>query len=149
MVSIQKLSSANTPEFKQLIKLFNEDDGIARKEISSEDYLKSFLLNESNHVLIALSNEELAGGLIAYELKMYKSETTEMFLFEIGVKAAFRMAGIGTQLITRLKEICVERKIVQMFVLTSDTNTAANLLYKKTAGICGESSNMYSYFFEK
>ena len=86
-------------------------------------------------------------GLTAYELKMFKRETTEMFLYEIGVDEDHQQKGVGTALIKFLKEICVKKGIVEMFVGTEKTNIPDRKLYATTGGVADEDSVWFNYLF--
>ncbi len=74
------------------------------------------------HVIVALKDGELIGGLTAYEMQMFKRETTEMFLYEIEVSEKYRRKGVGKTLIEFLKQICIEKGFVEMFVGTEKDN---------------------------
>ena len=86
-------------------------------------------------------------GLTAYELKMFKRETTEMFLYEIGVDEDHQQKGVATALIEFLKEICASKGIVEMFVGTEKDNIAARKLYATTGGVADEDSVWFNYLF--
>jgi aminoglycoside 3-N-acetyltransferase I len=89
----------------------------------------------------------LIGGLTAYEMKMFKRETTEMFLYEIEVAESYRQQGAGKALIEFLKQICREKGIVEMFVGTEKDNSAARRLYAVTGGKADEDSVWFNYLF--
>jgi len=92
------------------------------------------------YVIVALENGKLVGGLTAYEMQMFKSETAEMFLYEIEVCESHRQKGIGKALIEFLKQICREKGIVQIFVGTEKDNFPARKLYASTGGEADEDS---------
>ena len=115
--------------------------------MASSEYVAGILSKNDFHVIAAIENQQLIGGLTAYELKMFKRETTEMFLYEIEVKEAHRQKGVGKALIGYLKKICVEKGIVEMFVGTSKNNQAARKLYSTTGGKADEDSVWFNYFF--
>ena len=45
--------------------------------------------------MVATINNMIIGGLTAYEIEMYKNETSEMFLFEIDVDENYRQRQVG------------------------------------------------------
>lgn len=132
--TLSKLGPGDTGLAKQLFWFFQEDDQIARPAIPTDDYLHDLLSKEDFHVIVALQNGALAGGLTGYELPMYKRQIREMFLYEIAVKPEFRKQGVATALIERLKQICKEKGIEEMYVGTSTPNKAAMTLYASTGG---------------
>ncbi len=119
---------------KQLFWFFQEDDGISQPVVPSDAYLLEMLSKDDFHVIVALNDGKLLGGLTGYELPMYKRPVREMFLYEIAVKPEFREKGIAKALIERLKQICKEKGIEEMYVGTSTPNTAAMALYAATGG---------------
>ena len=130
---------------KSLILFFLYDDGIENPALPSDEYIAVMLARNDFHVIVALENNQVIGGLTAYEMKMFKRETTEMFLYEIGVVKSHRRKGIGKELIEFLKKICVEKGIVEIFVGTSKGNLAARNLYASSGGEADELSVWFSY----
>jgi aminoglycoside 3-N-acetyltransferase I len=58
-------------------------------------YLKKLLNRPDFICFAAIYKNEVIGGLTAYELPMYHSETSEMYIYDIAVKPAFQRKGIG------------------------------------------------------
>ncbi|HZY36535.1 MAG TPA: GNAT family N-acetyltransferase [Mucilaginibacter sp.] len=132
--AVNRLTSADIDLAKQLFWFFQEDDGISRPVIPTDDYLRDLLSKDYFHVLVALYGDILIGGVTGYELTMYKREIKEMFLYEIAVKPTFREKGVAKALIERLKHVCKEKGIEEMYVGTSTPNKAAMALYASTGG---------------
>ena len=66
-------------------------DGPAR-----DDVTRRFLASPSHHWLVAYVDGQPAGFVTGVELT-HPDKGTEMFLYELGVDAAFRHQGIGRQ----------------------------------------------------
>ena len=145
-LKIRKLEGGEIELAKQLILMFGFD--IENSKLPSDEYVSEMLIRKDFHVIIALEEGKLVGGLTAYEMKMFKRETTEMFLYEIEVAESSRQKGIGTALIEFLKQICVEKGIVEMFVGTEKKNIPARKLYAATNGEADEDSVWFNYKFE-
>ena len=105
---IKKLSSADVDLFKRLSLFYQLDDGVAEPIVPSDEYLKALLSKDQFHVIVALQDGELIGGVTGYELKMYKKPINEMFLYEIAVEPAHRQKGVARALIASLKNICTD-----------------------------------------
>lgn len=146
-LEIRKLVSGETALAKEIILMFGFDDETANQSLPSDDYLAEMLARNDFHVIVALENQQLIGGLTAYEMKMFKRETTEMFLYEIEVAESHRQKGVGKALIEFLKRICVEKGIVEMFVGTERANFPARKLYETTGGKADENSVWFNYKF--
>jgi aminoglycoside 3-N-acetyltransferase I len=131
---IKKLSPTDLSLAKQLIILWQTEDGDLNPIIPSDSYLDDLISKDSFHVFVAMKDKHIIGGLTAYELPMFKEEVKEMFLYEIGVDENYRQQGIATKLIDTLKKTCFEKDIKVIFVGTSIDNHAAKQLYKATGG---------------
>lgn len=133
-MKIAVLKPADIELAKKLFLWFQEDDGIEKPTSASNDHLVNLLAKDDFHVIVALQGEKTVGGLTAYELAGYKDEGQEMFLFEMGVEEASRRKGVGTALIEKLKQICGEKGISEMFVDAFAENSPACKLYESTGG---------------
>ena len=131
---IKKVLPTDLQLAKQLITLWQTEDGYLNPLIPNDSYLHDLLSKDSFHFFVAMKDELVIGGLTAYELLMYKEEETEMFLYEIGVEENYRQKGIAIKLIESLKKTCVDKGIKIIFVGTSKDNQPAKQLYKTTGG---------------
>jgi ribosomal protein S18 acetylase RimI-like enzyme len=62
-----------------------------------------------------------------------------MFLYELAVDEDHRQQGIGTALVTALRELAQQKGCYDMWVLTDDDNEPALKTYKRSGS--GESSS--------
>lgn len=93
-------------------------------------YLKNLLQNPTNIVIVATAaNDEIVGGLIAYELQKFEQEWSEIYLYDLAVAESYRRQGIATQLITELKLIAKKRGAKAIFVQADNIDTPAIALY--------------------
>lgn len=132
---------------KELIEMFGFDEESEHQVFSSDGYVRKMLERDDFHVVVALEDGKLIGGLTAYEMQMFKRETTEMFLYEIEVAETHRRRGVGKSLIEFLKKICAEKGIVEMFVGTEKENLPARKLYAGSGGAADEDSVWFNYRF--
>lgn len=147
LFQIKKLEAREFATAKELSEMFGFDDEAGNRRFSSVEYTRRMLERPDFHVIVALDAGKLVGGLTAYEMQMFKSETTEMFLYEIEVLASHRQKGIGKALIEFLKQICLEKKIAVMFVGTEKDNLPARKLYAGTGGAADEETVWFNYLF--
>lgn len=138
---IKKLEAGDWPLAMSLMQLWKEAQS---KEQPSKEYLIRLLENPAYHIFVALQDDQLVGGLTAYELEMFTREEREMFLYEIGVEEAYQERGVGTALIEALKDTCAKNGISIIFVGTTISNEAARSLYQKTGGL-EEINPWYTY----
>lgn len=92
--------------------------------------LTSFVSDPYNYLLLAYVDNQVAGMLTAHVLAKLDARQTEVMLYEIEVKAAFRQQGIGQQLIEQLFVLARELGSYEVWVLTEENNVAANKLYQ-------------------
>jgi ribosomal protein S18 acetylase RimI-like enzyme len=125
----------------QIWRLGIGDERLAAKAVRSlkaervnYNYLRGFLKKETNILLVALDGVTPVGFLLAYELDRIDNPNSMMLLYEIMVDENHRRQGVAKAMITALKNICRERSIVKMWVLTNEANHAAMRTYESTGG---------------
>jgi aminoglycoside 3-N-acetyltransferase I len=109
---------------------FGEPDtyGSARP---SEAYLQRLLGSDSFIAIAAQHDDEIVGGLAAYELRKFEQERSEIYIYDLAVAAAWRRQGIATALIEALKEIGRARGAYVIFVQADLIDAPAIALYTK------------------
>jgi len=142
MLTIKKLSPADLSLAKQLFIFFEEDEG-ETATLPSDEYLKNLLAKNDYHVLVALEENTLAGGLTAYEL-LLPAGFTELFLYEIAVKEEFRRKGIARRLVQELNALGKQRGCSETFVFTTPGEEAPSKFYASLGGR-REATEMFSY----
>ncbi|MEP6894598.1 MAG: GNAT family N-acetyltransferase [Chloroflexota bacterium] len=134
LFEIKQLTNADLSTFTSLIHLFNMVFEEENSTIGSEtNSLK--LLNDNRFIaLVTLAENEVVGGLTAYELPKYYSDTSEIFLYDLAVKSEYQRMGIGKGLIQSLKEYCIQRGIKEFFVMAHEEDEHAIEFYHATGG---------------
>ncbi len=105
-----------------------------KNENMSPAALGRFLDDDSNYLIAAFVGGEPVGWVAAYELKRIDAERAMMYMHEVEVAEGHHRTGIGRAMIDALRQICRERNILKMFVITDTSNTAALRLYEVTGG---------------
>ena len=134
VIETKRLQATDIDLAKKLIKVWQEVDGIENGKIPSEAYLIESLSEKHFHVMVALENDEVLGGLTAYELRSFDVEQTELFLFELGVSPHHRKRGVARKLLEDLSTACIQKGIKTFFLGTEMDNTVARQVYEKTGG---------------
>ena len=108
---------------------FNEPDtyGGARPR---EVYLRRLLGGDSFIAVAALQDGEVVGGLVAYELRKFEQERSEIYIYDLAVAAPNRRRGIATALIQQLKTIAAVRGAYVIYVQADQGDDPAILLYE-------------------
>ena len=132
-IEIKHLTKEDLSKFTSLIHLFNmvfEEES----KIGSEANSLQLLNNKYFVALVALVENEVVGGLTAYELPMYYSNSSEIFLYDLAVKPEYQRMGIGKRLLQNLKEYCLKNGIKEFFVMAHEEDEHAIAFYRATGG---------------
>lgn len=99
----------------------------------SEAYLSDLLRSDTFIALAAVKNDDIIGGIAAYELKKFEQARSEIYIYDLAVAQAHRRQGLATALIEKLKVIAAERGAYVIFVQanTGVEDEAAIALYSK------------------
>lgn len=131
---LHRLTPADLPRARALNALFGQafgDLATYGAEPPTDAYLGTQLAKEHVIALVALVAEEIAGGLVAYELDKLERARREIYIYDLAVAEAHRRKGIATALIERLREIAAERGAWVVFVQADYGDDPAIALYEK------------------
>jgi aminoglycoside 3-N-acetyltransferase I len=118
-VDVRHLTANDVPLMKALLATFGEafhDRETYTANIPGDDYLRRLLGGDTFIALAAVDNDEVVGGLAAYELRKFEQARSEIYIYDLAVAARHRRQGIATALIGRLKQIGAARGAWAMFV---------------------------------
>jgi aminoglycoside 3-N-acetyltransferase I len=132
--TIRKIGPQDLVIFQKLILLLLENFNMEIPPAASESYLKDLLARPEFIVYVAMQGNEPIGGLTAYELPMYYSGYSEVYIYDIAVIPEFLRKGIGTQLISSLNEYCRQHGIKEIFVDADERDEHAVRFYQATGG---------------
>lgn len=131
---IRHLTCTDIPLMRGLNVMFGEAFGerdTYGEQPPSDLYLQGLLAKEHVIVLVALAGEEVAGGLVAYQLDKFEQERREIYIYDLAVAATHRRRGIATALIERLREIAKQRRAWVIYVQADYVDAPALALYDK------------------
>ena len=131
---IRKLASQDLAEFRSLIDLFNHVFEEMQPVAASDSHLQRLLSSRAFIALAAFFENEVVGGLTAYELPMYQKDSSEILVYDLAVRPDFQRKGIGQGLIRHLKEYCSRQGIQEFFVLVHEEDEHAIEFYRATGG---------------
>src|SRR5262245_4727272 len=94
-------------------------------------YLQRLLASEYFIALAALRDDEVVGGIAAYELRKFEQERSEIYIYDLAVAAPYRRQGIATALIRELKGMAAARGAYVIFVQADLGDDPAIELYTK------------------
>ena len=133
-VLLRRLGSNDVPLLRKLNALFGEafgDPNTYGMEPPSDAYVKGLLAKEHVIVLVAISGEDVVGGLAAYELDKFERMRREVYIYDLAVATNYRRQGIATALIERLRDIAARRAAWVIYVQADYVDAPAIALYEK------------------
>lgn len=140
---IRRLGPEEVAQAAEVVRAFK---GSSR----SPGSLDVFLRNPANFLLVAEERGEAAGFLTAHRLERADREAGQMFVYEVGVAAAWRRRGVATALLRKITALAREEGMFEAFVLTSRSNEAARDLYARTGAVVeDDSAVLFVYPFEE
>lgn len=125
----------DTPRLlRELTALFAdvfEDPATYLQAPPSDAYLADLLANPAFIAIVAVAEGAVIGGLVAYELKKFERERSEIYIYDLAVGAAHRRKGVATKLIMALKAQARQRGAFVIYVQADLVDEPAIALYTK------------------
>lgn len=97
----------------------------------SRGYLVKLLRDEGFFALHASTDGQIIGGLVAYELRKFEQERSEVYIYDLAVDVAHRRQGVATGLIEALKPLAAACGAYVIFVQADEVDPPAIALYTK------------------
>ena len=133
-MNIRLLTASDVPLMRAMLglfaRVFEEPDTYLAAQ-PDDDYLQSLLARDTFFAIAAVDNDQVVGGLAAYELPKFEQPRSEIYIYDLGVDGAFRRRGVATALIEALKAIARERNAWVIFVQADYGDDPAIALYTK------------------
>jgi aminoglycoside 3-N-acetyltransferase I len=131
--SYKQLMSSDVLQLKELLKVlgqaFNEIETY-QDAVPSNEYLQALLSKPHFITVIATTEDEIVGGLVAYELEKFEQDRREIYIYDLAVSEPHRRKGVATGLINKLKGLAKERKAYVIFVQADPGDDPALKLYE-------------------
>lgn len=131
---VSRLMRSDVALLRQLMSVFGhafEDVDTYVRQQPRQTYLEELLARGDFIALAALAEDEVVGGLVAYELKKFEQERSEIYIYDLAVDAAHRRRGIATALIEHLKGVAAASGAYVIFVQADIGDAPAIALYTK------------------
>ncbi len=132
-MKICRLTSNDILDFRELMKLFGDvfDDKEAYLNHGPSDQYVIDLLGEDSIIhLTAKDSGIIIGGLVAYNLKKFEQERSEVYIYDLAVAPEKRRQGVATGLINELRRISKDMGAWGIFVQADYVDRPAIKLYE-------------------
>lgn len=132
--TVQRLAPGDIALFRALNALFGrafDDADVYGGAPPSDAYLEGLLAKEHVIPLVALSDGQLIGGLVAYELDKFEQERREIYIYDLAVDDGHRRQGVASALIQHLGAIASGRGAWVIYVQADYGDDPAIALYTK------------------
>ncbi len=106
-----------------------------------------FLERAGHHCLVAMVDGTPVGFVSGVEMQ-HPHKPPEMFLYELGVDASMRRRGVGSSLVSALRDHSRTIGMRGMWVLTDAQNTPANATYLRAGASDGGMSRVFEWTFD-
>jgi aminoglycoside 3-N-acetyltransferase I len=115
--------------FVVMARVFEED-----YDELSDDYLNGLLERADFWALVAVVNGVTVGGLTAHTLPLTRNATSELFIYDLAVDAAYQRQGVGRGLVDELRAQAAALGIGTVFVPADNEDTHALAFYHAIGG---------------
>ena len=142
---IKRLKNGDLYDLKKLIELFNEVYNKQKKEEADVSHLIK-LLEKPEFIVFVISREnEIIGGLTAYEIPIYYKSFSEVYIKDLAIKKDYQRKGLGKQLFIIFKKYCKMNNISTLFADVAEDDYYAIDFYRFT---CGEGEKVVRFNYD-
>jgi len=132
-VVVERLLGGDVSRARAALAMMHEvldDDPVAL----SDGYLGGVLANDACWVIAAFEGDEPVGCITGHELAMTRHERTELFVYDLAVRADRQRRGIGRRLVDALVAGAAAQGVGVVFVLADDEDVDAIAFYEGLGG---------------
>jgi aminoglycoside 3-N-acetyltransferase I len=133
-IKTKRLTLTNKEEaqnlFTTMAEIFGEDCVPL-----NDRYIEQLLRRDEFWAVAALADDIIVGGIIAHELPMTRSGSSELFIYDIAVRPNYQRTGIGRRLFSVLCEEASKAGIQDAFVSADDDDVHVLDFYRNLGGV--------------
>lgn len=95
-------------------------------EVLGDRFLDRLLARQDFWALAAFDGDQIIGGVTAHSLPMTRSETAEVFIYDLAVRQDHQRTGVGRHLVAELRHSAAASGIENVFV-AADNSVAGKI----------------------
>lgn len=99
-----------------------------------DGYLHRLLSRPDFWAVAAFAEQKLVGGVTAHTLPMTRSESAELFIYDLAVRPEHQRKGVGRRLMSALREAAAAAGIHDVFVPADNEDEHALEFYRALGG---------------
>ena len=133
MHTFQQLTIGDIARFKELLRVFGDafaDRETYQRAVPSDGHLSRLLAKPDFIVVAALRDDQVIGGLVAYELEKFEQDRREIYIYDLAVLDEHRRQGVATGLINALRDLAAQHNAYVIFVQADLEDAPAIALYE-------------------
>jgi aminoglycoside 3-N-acetyltransferase I len=101
----------------------------------SDDYVAKLLADTHFWAIAAMEGDQVVGGVTAHTLRMTRTQSSEIFIYDLAVRSDRQRQGIGRSLIRHLREAGAAQGIDTVFVAADNEDEHAVDFYRALHGV--------------
>jgi aminoglycoside 3-N-acetyltransferase I len=129
----RQLTIGDVGPLQELLRVFGdafEDWDTYQGAVPDEAYLRSLLAAPHFIAVVAILDDNIVGGLAAYELQKFERKRREIYIYDLAVTETERRKGVARRLILELKRIAKQRGAYVIYVQADRGDLPAIALYE-------------------
>lgn len=133
-LTYSRLQPGELTAFRQLNAMFAasfDDAGHYLSAPPSDAYIDKTLAKPHVIALVAQTDSDVIGGLVAYELAKLEQNRREIYIYDLAVDPAYRRQGVATALIEMVRQTARDRQAWMIYVQADHGDDPAVALYTK------------------
>jgi aminoglycoside 3-N-acetyltransferase I len=132
-IHTRRLTTADRELARTLFDLMNEVFEAEPGNLS-DGYLDRLLARPDFWVFAGFIGDTLAGGITAHTLLMTRAEQSEVFIYDLAVRADLQRQGVGRALVIALCAAAAAEGVDNVFVPADNEDDHALAFYRSLAG---------------
>lgn len=133
-MNIRRLGANDEIAFRKMNAMFAQafgDPDTYTGEPPTAAYIANLLSMDHIIALVSMQDNQVVGGLVAYELLKFERQRREIYIYDLAVDETHRRRGIATSLIEHLRKIAHDRGAWVIYVQADYGDDPAVTLYTK------------------